>query len=426
MRGFILLFALSFFTSSALTQTPPEQLFSGLPDDVTPELSKRGQFAVGVKTITVVNDKHLNPLDPTELERSLTLEVWYPTSSSDAEKTYYTDETRSGFTFSIQADAVRDAAVLNDKESVFPVVVISHGYTSYRTAMFHIGEHLASHGYIAVGIDHTGSTNADIDFATNPGAGFLSTLMNRARDQQFTLDWLTGDSEFAELADASSAGVIGHSMGGFGAINTIGACYDFTAPFVAGLSGSEDETANTQLASVLNICSANRENGTDPRWKAAAILAPWGGQHKLFSAESLASVNVPTIYISGDLDDISGYDGIRWMFDNHSFSSTYLLTYHEARHNIAHHPAPKAAYSNELDIGHYYESSWNSETLALINQHIILATMDCYLKSNDKACEYLSIRGSSNQIPVDGEKPAPWKGFDDRFSTGMTMEAKTP
>jgi predicted dienelactone hydrolase len=426
MKNIIIILSLSFFAPIALAQPAPEQLFSDLPDAVTPELSERGQFAVGVQTIIAVNDNHLNPMDPTDQSRSLTLEVWYPSNDTGEAKTHYTNKTRSGFMFSIQADAVRDAALLNDNTTKYPVVVISHGYTSYRTAMFHFGEHLASHGYIVIGIDHSGSTNADIDFSTNPGAGFLSTLMNRAKDQQFALDWLYSDSDFAKVADPNSAGVIGHSMGGFGAINTIGACYDFSAAFVGGLSGSEDEATNKQLASLLNICSADREQGTDPRWKAAVILAPWGGQHKLFTGDSLASIKVPSMYMSGDLDDISGYQGIRWLFDSHTLPSTYLLTYHEARHNIAHHPAPKAAYTNELDIGHYYESSWNSETLAHINQHMILAMMNCYIKAISTSCEYLSVRGSSNQIPVDGKVPEPWKGFDNRFSTGMTMEARQP
>jgi len=426
MRSFLLIFALAFFTSSIFAQDVPEQLFSSLPDDVTPALSERGKYAVGVKTIAIINDKHVNALKPAENTRPLTVEVWYPSNTTSSETTQYDNQTRSGVKFSIEANAIRDAALLNNSGTKFPVVVLSHGYTGYRTIMFHIGEHLASHGYIAIGIDHTDSTNTDIDFANDAGAGFLSTLMNRAKDQQFVLDWVTSESEFAVALDPDNAGLVGYSMGGYGAVNTIGGCYAFTSQHVNAISGSNDAISNDAIAGALNNCAAGRKEGEDPRWKAAVVMAPWGGQLKIFSSQSLAKIKVPTLYMSGDFDDIVGYEGVRWLFNEHKPSRALLLTYHHARHNIGPHPAPKAAYKNELDIGHYREPSWDSETLAIINQHFTLAMMDCNVKNISTACEYLAVRGSSNQIPVDGIRPEPWKGFDDRYSTGMTMEANTP
>ena len=57
--------------------------------------------------------------------------------------------------------------------------------------MFYLGEHLASHGYVVVGIDHTDSTNADIQQESDRGPGIISTFYNRARDQQFILDYFS-------------------------------------------------------------------------------------------------------------------------------------------------------------------------------------------------------------------------------------------
>lgn len=425
MKTILLFTLLSCWVVFATAQELPEQLFSGLPNDVTPELSERGAYAIGVRTVTIENTKHTNALNSTEKHRKLTLEIWYPSEANNGSATFYANETRSGVPFSIQANAVRDAAILANSKKRFPIIVLSHGYTGYRTIMYHIAEHLASHGYIAVGIDHTDSTNADIDFSKAAGAGFLSTLMNRAKDQQFTLEWILNDSRFSSFADQKNAGLIGYSMGGYGAINTIGGCYSFTAQHTASISGTDDEATNQSLANALNNCAAGRENGADPRWKAAVIMAPWGGQLKVFNADSIAAIDTPSLYIAGNLDDISGYSGIRWLYDSHASADSFLLTYSQARHNIAPHPAPKAAYGNELDIGHYYEPSWDSEALALINQHFTLAMMNCYVKDIASACEYLSVRGTSNQSPEDGPKPAPWKGFNDRYATGMRMEGKT-
>ncbi|MDZ7869236.1 MAG: hypothetical protein U5L02_08540 [Rheinheimera sp.] len=46
--------------------------------------------------------------------------------------------------------AFRDAAPAAGTGQL-PVVVISHGYTGYRSLMFYLAEHLASHGYIVAG-----------------------------------------------------------------------------------------------------------------------------------------------------------------------------------------------------------------------------------------------------------------------------------
>ena len=101
-------------------------------------------------------------------------------------------------------------------------------------------------------------------------------------------------------------------------------------------------------------------------------------------------------------------------------NNKYLLTYQNARHNIAPHPAPSLAKTSELDIGHYYEPAWSSMVLNNNNKHFSLAMMDCYLKQDQDKCSYLGLSGNSNQKPVNGQEQKPWKGFDHRYSTGMS------
>ena len=93
----------------------------------------------------------------------------------------------------------------------YPLVVLSHGYTGYRTLMFYLAEHLASHGYIVAGIDHTDSTNAEINLKTAPFAGFVSTLLNRYRDQQFVLDQLRREPKLTDdRLDCDKAAAVGY------------------------------------------------------------------------------------------------------------------------------------------------------------------------------------------------------------------------
>lgn len=395
--------------------------------DMQPELASKGKHDVGVRTLDITNESYFNLLTNSQEPRTLRLEVWYPAViASDKKKATYENETRLEKRFSIQADAYRGVAPIVSEEK-YPVIVLSHGYTGYRTIMFYLGEHLASHGYIVVGIDHTDSTNEDVDMVNGPFNGFPSTLINRSRDQQFTLDYITEQNHFlSDLVDANNAGLVGYSMGSFGAINTIGGCYNFS-PVAAGMfTGVQDPNIVPMIQKALNSCAAGQyENPkVDDKWKAAITFAAWGGQHQLFTKESLAAIDVPKLFVAGNLDDISGYDGIRSLYNSMSSEDTYLLTMINARHNIAPHPTPAEAWGSETDFGHYYEPAWSSAVLNDINKHFSLAMMDCHVKKVSSACDYLDLSESSDQAQVNGKLGEPWKGFDSRFSTGLRWEQK--
>ncbi|WP_232230541.1 alpha/beta hydrolase family protein [Alteromonas sp. RW2A1] len=332
-----------------------QNVYKDFPADVMPELSESGKLQVGVKTIDVAYPEAAMTMSGEMVKRKLTLEVWYPASES-TELAIYSDETRSGKSFEIQADAYRDAPIMATDEN-YPIVVISHGYTGYRTLMHYLGEHLASHGYVVAAIDHTDSTNKDVNFAESPYSGFPSTLLNRSRDQVFTLNAISQHNFFADEVDETRAGVIGYSMGGYGAMSTVGGCYAFNDTTAATFTGTQDPATVQLVKAALNTCAGGKPSSDDtlPAWKAALALAPWGGQQQLFDTKSISNINVPVLFVAGDNDDISGYDGIRWLFDHTTHKDTKLLTIKNARHNVAPHPAPKEAYGSEFDLGSYIE-----------------------------------------------------------------------
>ena len=418
--GAVLVSAAAISPSVSAAQT----LYKPFPADVMPSLSDKGNYDVGVKTIEAAYPVKVKDIAGNEVERSLTLEVWYPAASS-AQKATYINETRSGQVFEVQADASRDAPIA-DADTDFPVIVISHGYTGYRTLMFYLGEHLASHGYVVAAIDHTDSTNKDVNFAENPYSGFPSTLLNRSRDQVLTLNSISENTFFKESVDASKAGVIGYSMGGYGAVSTVGGCYAFNDQTAATFTGTQDPKTAALIKEALNTCAGGKASSEEalPAWKAALALAPWGGQHQLFDVQSLNNIKVPVLYVAGDNDDISGYDGIKWLFDNTGSKESKLLTIKNARHNVAPHPAPKEAYGSEFDLGSYIEPAWEVQKLNAINEHFALALMNCHVKALPEYCSYLNVNGSSAQVPVNGKKPEPWKGFDDRWALGLEMQSK--
>src|SRR5205085_6928457 len=108
----------------------------------------------------VLNIKEGGPI--VRYNRTLTLEVWYPAALSAGQKPggEYRVITRDPAVMAtIYGKAVRDAA---PQHSVFPLVIISHGYPGNRFLMSHIGENLASKGFVCVAIDHKDSTYDDL------------------------------------------------------------------------------------------------------------------------------------------------------------------------------------------------------------------------------------------------------------------------
>ncbi|MDT8429434.1 MAG: dienelactone hydrolase [Pseudomonadales bacterium] len=426
-----------FFSVLAMAQDSlePEQLYRNYSADALPVLSRQGAFPVGVRTLVATNPDQPEMMMPGFLtanrgDRKVTLEIWYPAAQASAEAAVYQNETRTGRPFAVLGTASRDAALAAGNKT-YPVVILSHGYTGYRSIMFYLGEHLASHGYIVAGIDHPNSTNADIDHLAGPGAGFLDTLYYRSRDQQFVLDYVSSnlnedDFPLSLRADPQQAAIIGYSMGGYGAVATIGGCYAFPDILLAGLAGSDATDVLSKLRQSLNTCAITagaESNRVDPRWQAAVLFAPWGMEQNVFAPASLARIQVPALFVAGTDDDVSGYEsGVKALFESLGSASKYLLSYENARHNIAPHPAPVAALADEFDLGHYHESAWDAQQLNRINQHFVLAMLDCHLKKDDAACGLLDLRQHANQSRNGGVLGEPWPGFPSRYATGMRWD----
>ncbi len=387
----------------------PEQLYHS-NHVLAPELAKSGDLAVGVTTLQIDGPNMLNPAS----ERKLALEVWYPSEVSEGPPTSYSDVTRAQQAFTLQGQAHRDAKPISS-EAIYPLVILSHGYSGYRSMMFYLGEHLASHGYVVASVDHTDSTNKEIDFKTNPGAGFHSTLLHRTRDQQTVLDYFTKQGEQFGT-NANLASVVGFSMGGYGALNTVGACYQFDDS-KAKQFGFNPKTQK-DLLTQLNTCNAGMEK-VDSRWRAVITLAPWGGEQDVIGG--LKNISVPSLFIAGREDDVSGYtNGVKKLFDNTGAKHKYLMVFDQARHNIAPHPAPAVAYNDELALGHYLEPAWSTEALNNINKHMILAFLNCHAKNDSEFCEILpqTENSTQNKLPDGSFSPA-WPGFKDRFGVGV-------
>ncbi len=394
-----------------------------------PELAARGNFQVGVRTQVMEHPDQLDILNATPTNpnprytRKLTLEVWYPASlaAGEREHTVYTDVLGSGpgnaarpnTPFQFPGRAARDAAPrpAGTASARYPLVIVSHGYPGSRLQMSYLTENLASKGYVVVAIDHPESTRAD-------KAGFPSTLLNRPLDDLFVLATVAawaqpGSGHFlAGQVDADRTALLGYSMGGYGALNTIGAGISAAAvAFVPGGSLAVHQHGNPAF-----------EARRDRRIKAAVAFAPWGGANKMWDDAGLAGVRAPVLFIAGDQDDISGYEeGVRRLFRGVVHADRYLLTYRGARHNVAPNPPPRAAAAAGLeDFMAYAEPAWDSRRINNINQHFVTAFLGVTLKGQPLQA-YLDLPPLPSGGAA-GADAAPWKGFPKRSAVGLDLE----
>ena len=400
-----------------------------------PELAALGPFAIGVRTIQAVDRNrpdilNTKPGGPTaRYDRPFTIEVWYPASLAPGQQAgaeYKTITRDPAITAVLRGRAVRDAAPLAGK-GAFPLVIISHGYPGNRYLMSHLGENLASKGYIVASIDHKDSTYDD-------QAAFASTLYNRPLDQLFAVNEMArlsvdASSFLRGLVDATRTGVVGYSMGGYGLVNLIGGGFSETAVAAAAAPPN-------RLLEERSAANATYRNSLDPRIKAAIAIGPWGMQNALWDAEGLKGIRTPVLFVAGSADETSGYEkGTRALYEGAVNAPRYLLTFLNAGHNAgAPIPAPAEAYAYSESMRgypftHYADPVWDTTRMNNILDHFATAFFDRYLKEDGEKQAYLDVvpRGQDAVFAIDrdGKTTAAhtyWKGFKRGTAVGLTLE----
>ncbi len=397
-----------------------------------PELAYFGEHPVGVRTLTLTDQGRIDVVNTTEEgeppthDREITVEVWYPATADTAPGGAYQALLRDGVTeVTLSGRAARDAA---PAEGGFPLVIISHGYPGNRFLLSHLGENLASKGYVTVSIDHPDSTYDDMDL-------FASTLVNRPVDQRFVLDEMTAlEGDLGAIIDDSRIGVIGYSMGGYGALIFGG----------AGVTQAAVERTDPPSFRAPQDLLARNQAGTeahealvDERVKALVAIGPWGRNRDFWDAEGLAGIEKPLLLIAGGVDDVSEYDAIRQIFEEATGTDRHLLTFERANHNAAAPiPAPAEAWEPALGqegatFDHHADAVWDTTRMNNIAQHFVTAFLDLHLKGDARKAEYLDLVEVAEEgvwsVAEDGTPNAGhtyWAGFPERTAKGLRMEER--
>ena len=410
------------------------QTYFSVPLADAPELAPMGTYTVGVRTLNLVNPGQLDILKySTETksapvaDRQLKVEVWYPATLADGEKAETIYESpmagraaaRPGIpsTFQIPGKAKRDAAPRQGNK--FPLVIVSHGYPGSRTFLSYLTENLASKGYIVAAIDHTDSVFGEI-------RAFSSTLLNRSADQLFVLESLSKQTNGLPI-DPTNAAIIGYSMGGYGALTSAGAGYSPKSPVAAMVPGGYLEPWTAGNEQFVARRPANL--------KAIIAIAPWGAQLNSWDDKGLEGLTLPSLFIVGDQDDVSGYEkGVKRAFEGAKYSERCMLVYQNARHNVGGNPAPVGVPLDFAARESFEEPVWRKDRILAINQHFASAFLDLYLKGDQSRRPYLhpgQKRAADAIWPANPNAPTGakfsngeggyWKGFQRRWALGLEM-----
>ncbi len=360
-----------------------------------PTLAAPGPYPVGVRTLDLVDPGRVDVLNSTagalsHHDRRLTVELWYPAAPGTVPGTTYHTLLRDGHRrIALQGRAARNAAQAAGA-GAFALVIISHGYPGNRMLMGHLGENLASKGYVVASIDHTDSTYAD-------KAAFGSTLYNRPLDTGFVIDALAG------AADTSTVAIIGYSMGGYGAL-------------ISGGAGLAEAAMDADVAPPHGLLRRHMNPVADPRLKAIVPIGAWGRQHGAWDAHGMAGLRVPALIIAGSADEVSGYaTGMRLIFDEAVAADRHLLTFEAAAHNAgAPIPAPAEAWepSEHLEFmpfDHYADAVWDTVRMNNITQHMVTAFLGLHLKGDAGMSAYLH---------------GDWLGFAPGTARGLRWETR--
>lgn len=413
-----------------------------------PQLSRPGAYPVGVRTLTLTHADQPDLLSSdlakgiiAKRDRMLPVTVWYPATkpAAGAPAARY---TQPGATPTAPAVFYKTGNAHADAKPVrgqhFPLVILSHGYRNWATSFSDLAENLASKGYVVASIEH-----GDLEPSTlkAPQLSFATVLITRVADQRFVIAELARQADkgpLKDVYDADDVALIGYSMGGFGAVTTMGAGLDAQGPLYKLVPYDLLKPFTTQDPSFAS--------GVPKGVKAMVTFAPWGGSPPLraWSAEGLAGMTTPSLLIVGDQDDVSGYDnGVAWLYDGLTGADRNLLVYENARHNIALDGVTEAEAGNFQTIERHEEPVWRRDRILAINRHFITAFLDARLKGDKAHGAYLSVptpRASDGVWPLaqgasaadrfagpdDTSTKAYWPGFQRRWALGLRLRHDVP
>jgi predicted dienelactone hydrolase len=401
-----------------------------------PELARLGEFAVGVRTVTLVQPEQADVGAlrawvgfPEISDRTLTVDIWYPAESQpDATPETYraslTAEPPAPPTaFAIPGLAVRDAQPL---VAPHPLVILSHGYGNVTAPFSWLTENLASKGYVIAAIRHEDPPITD-------RTGFPQLLLRRPLDIVFVTGELQRSLAAEGIIDPLRTALIGYSMGGYGVLTAAGALLDPEGQAVELVPGGllEPYARGGEQQQAIKVGNLRAVVAMAPAGNAP--LAAWG-------KDGIGAITAPLLLIAGDRDQTVDYaTGARDIFAKATGTTRYLLTFEQGGHAIGFGPAPPEMRGTLWDLDWFEDMVWRKERIVGINLHMITAFLDLHLKGDRSRAPYLDGLVPDSDAGVWTDNPerwgdfspqmgeiTVWKGFQRRHAMGLQLLRAAP
>lgn len=324
-----------FLVASIIVVNPSEQTTAQRPD--APDYAQWGPFSVGAMDFVIGEDG----------ERPLEAVVWYPAVDNDEDIATYRISLLER-----QGQSLRDAEPDIDG-GPYPLIVFSHGLGGMRFQSLFYTEHLASHGFVVIAVDHPGSTFLDMAIAEDAESLINSFALRPnevLREIEF-IETLTETGEIFEgVVDLERIAVTGHSFGGYTTAALGGARLNSTAmQSICENAGTFDEEVvdnQDTLCSLGNLAdviatirgldetpSGLWEATTDSRVQAIVALAPWTSP--IFDEDGLSNITIPTMVMVGSTDHVTVPEPNAYrMYENIGSETKSLVQFENGDHFI--------------------------------------------------------------------------------------------
>jgi len=247
--------------------------------EVERTIFERGNHQVGFTKYTVTYDA------VGEEGRTFSLKVWYPTLDKEGRSSRYAGLFNRPEVFLDAAPYVPGPA---------PVLVFSHGNSSFAEQSYFMTEYFASHGWMVVAPDHTGNTFRD----TQGGISFESGAF-RPQDITATLDFIYNLPQDDLFSGAFSDDVVltGHSFGGYTTLASAGASFDVDN--AVEFCAEPGAPSACQILSTPEIVEKLRDGFLDERVNVAIPQTPGG---YLLYQEGIGDIEIPTLLMTAARD----------------------------------------------------------------------------------------------------------------------------